>query len=164
MARTSRRTLDATALDLFDTLGGPLDRFTRATLELPTRSAGAVDDIPPRIPLSSGFTNQNDFVHFDSVQPGSFTSTYYNALNGNDYVYLPSTKAKADAIGYDPSKVFNGDGDNDYIVGGGLNDLINGGRHNDYVAGAAGADVLFGDTGNDTVLGGAGNDLLAGGN
>ena len=97
------------------------------------------------------------------AEPGKFTTPDHHALNGNDYVYLPSTKAKADAIGYDPTQVFHGDGGNDYIVGQGLNDLINGGRHNDYVAGGEGADMLFGDYGHDQVFGGAGNDILAGG-
>lgn len=163
MARTSRRALDSTAFDLFETLSGPFERFTRSTFEFLSRAQGPVDDIPPLFPLSNGFTDKNDVVLFDSVKPGTFTTPYYHALNGNDYVYLPSTKAKADAIGYDPGQVFNGDGGNDYIVGQGLNDLINGGRHNDYVAGGAGADVLFGDTGDDKVLGGDGNDILAGG-
>lgn len=162
MAR-SRRLFDSTAFDLFEEFTQPIQRFTRLTLEFLTRTPADVDDVPPRIPLSSGFTDKNDFVHFDSVQPGTFTTPYYHALNGNDYVYLPSTKANADAIGYDPGQVFNGDGGNDYIVGQGLNDLINGGRHNDYVAGGAGADLLFGDNGDDTVLGGTGNDVLAGG-
>ena len=98
-----------------------------------------------------------------AYKPGKFTTSYYHALNGNDYVYLPSTKAKADAIGYDPTQVFHGDGGNDYIVGQGLNDLINGGRHNDHLEGRAGADLLFGDYGNDQLFGGAGNDILAGG-
>ena len=164
MARTSRRALDSTAFDLFETLSGPIERFTRSTFEFLSRAQGPVDDIPPLFPLSTGFTDKDDVVFFDSVKPGKFTSSlYYHALNGNDFVYLPSTKAKADAIGYDPTQVFHGDGGNDYIVGQGLNDLINGGRHNDYVAGGAGADMSFGDYGDDQVFGGAGNAVLAGG-
>jgi Ca2+-binding RTX toxin-like protein len=163
MARTSRRTVDGTVFDLLDDLSRRIERFTRSTFESLARAQGPVDDIPPLFPLSTGFTDKNDVVLFDSVKPGSFTTPYYHALNGNDLVYLPSTKAKAAALGYDPTQVFYGDGGNDYIVGQGLNDLINGGRHNDYVAGGAGADLLFGDFGNDTVLGGTGNDILGGG-
>jgi hypothetical protein len=38
VARTSRRALDSTAFDLFETLSGPFERFTRSTFESLSRA------------------------------------------------------------------------------------------------------------------------------
>ncbi|MDB5551956.1 MAG: Ca2+-binding protein toxin-related [Rhizobium sp.] len=67
---------------------------------------------------------------------------------------------------------FNGNGDDNTIIGSinddvirgkGGEDLLYGGFGNDLISGGGGDDFLFGEDGNDTLIGGAGNDSLAGG-
>jgi Ca2+-binding RTX toxin-like protein len=68
---------------------------------------------------------------------------------------------------------FNGNGDDNTIIGSinddvikgkGGNDMLYGGFGNDFINGGVGADFLFGEDGDDNLVGGRGNDWLSGGN
>lgn len=68
---------------------------------------------------------------------------------------------------------FNGNGDNNTIIGSinddlikgkGGDDMLYGGFGNDLIKGGAGDDFLFGEDGDDNLIGGLGNDSLFGGN
>lgn len=58
---------------------------------------------------------------------------------------------------------WDGNGNNNSLVGTAGDDIADGGGGNDTLSGNGGSDVLNGDGGNDTVTGGAGNDTLTGG-
>ena len=47
------------------------------------------------------FNNQSNGVNFAFVNKGQFDpATFYNALGGNDTVFLPHDQAKVDELGY----------------------------------------------------------------
>jgi Ca2+-binding RTX toxin-like protein len=112
-------------------------------------------------PLPPLFTPSPDNVNFNDLKANQYDpASYYSALRGDDTVVLPADQAKADAIGYDPTKIFYGAAGNDFIVGGALNDLISGDDANDRLFGNAGDDILAGGNGNDQLFAASGNDIL----
>jgi Ca2+-binding RTX toxin-like protein len=112
-------------------------------------------------PLPPLFTPSPDNVNFNNLKANQYDpASYYSALRGDDTVVLPADQAKADAIGYDPTQIFDGAAGNDFIVGGALNDLISGGDANDRLFSNSGDDILAGGNGNDQLFAAAGNDIL----
>ena len=107
------------------------------------------------------FNNQSNGVNFAFVNKGQFDpATFYNALGGNDTVFLPHDQAKADELGYNAKKFFFSATGNDHIQGQLLNDLIDGGDGNDSVSGGNGDDTLIGGKDHDQLFGGHGKDLI----
>ena len=113
--------------------------------------------------LDSPFTAGDDTVDFNTLASGVFNpATFYDALSGNDVVYLPNAVAAA-TLGYDAANTFQAGDGADVIEGGDLDDSIYGGAGLDAVIiGGDGDDLLDGgDDGEaDTLSGGAGNDRL----
>jgi Ca2+-binding RTX toxin-like protein len=134
--------------------------FDRESL---TDSMGVIANPAPQPEnLQSLFNNQDNVVNFANVNKNQVDpATYYNALGGNDTVYLPKDQAKADELAYNTKKFFFGATGNDQITGGQfLNDLIDGGDGNDYVHGSDGDDTLLGGKDHDQLWGGEGKDLI----
>ncbi|MGL3820502.1 peroxidase family protein [Sphingopyxis sp. R3-92] len=65
-------------------------------------------------------------------------------------------------IGTEGDDIADGGGGNDTLSGNGGNDALNGDAGNDTITGGAGNDTLTGGGGNDTLTGGAGNDSVVG--
>jgi uncharacterized delta-60 repeat protein len=61
-------------------------------------------------------------------------------------------------------RVYSGDANNNYIVGGRGNDVLRGGAGNDNISGGVGNDTIDGENGNDVLRGEAGDDKLYGAN
>jgi Ca2+-binding RTX toxin-like protein len=97
------------------------------------------------------FTGTADYADFATITAGTYDpNSLYNALGGNDEVYLPVDAAAATAVGYDRLRAFDaGDGD-DIVIGGSLADTIRGGAGADILNGGANADRMDGGTGDDT--------------
>jgi Ca2+-binding RTX toxin-like protein len=110
------------------------------------------------------FTALTDWVDFDVVRKGQYgEGSQYDALGGNDSVFLASSAEKAAAAGFDPTRrFFAGDGD-DRVYGRGLADIVDGGNGNDLLHGGAGDDTIDGGAGADMIDGGAGDDTMNGG-
>ena len=123
----------------------------------------------PQPPL---FTEGIDLINFGNPAAGSFglveagtylEGTQYDALGGDDDVFLPLTQVDADLAGYDLTQSFNlGDGD-DFFRGSLLDDQATGGEGRDRMEGLDGDDTLLGEGGNDNIFGGAGDDVMDGG-
>lgn len=112
-------------------------------------------------PLPPLFTPSADNVNFNTLKANQYDpASYYSALRGDDFVVLPADQAKADFLGYDPTRIFYGAAGNDFIVGGALNDLISGDDANDRIFSNAGDDILAGGNGNDQLFAASGNDIL----
>lgn len=128
------------------------------------------------------FTPEADSVDFNALtddqknaaQLLADDSTLHAALDGSDYVKLPSSSNLNFVPGllWISQNPFLGGAGNDTIVGQDLNDIVRGGQDDDEIWGGVGSDTLFGDEGrdkiageegNDTIVGGAGNDSLNGG-
>lgn len=123
------------------------------------------------------FTAQNDIVDFNLITGGTYVDgSQYDALNGDDLVYLPNTVIEAALAGYDLNATFQGGRGSDTIYGSTEGDRIFGGSPSNPntpggVAGG-GHDVLFGLGGDDTlnaqvssssyIDGGTGNDTIFG--
>jgi Ca2+-binding RTX toxin-like protein len=140
------------------------DEMATARLERLSVFAAQADDggskywPQPKPPL---FTPYADYVDFNNVTVGQYApASFYSALGGADIVHLPVDQAAADALGYDATKIFNGENGNDYIGGGALNDLILGDAGNDILYGKAGDDGLAGGLGNDRLYGDVGKDII----
>lgn len=113
--------------------------------------------------LTSLFTSGDNTVDFSQINAGSYNpASYYDALSGNDTVYLPIDQNSAFLAGYNLSQIFFGNTGNDQIFGSHLNDTLNGGAGNDFLSGGLGNDLLLGGSGDDTLIGGAGADQLYG--
>lgn len=83
--------------------------------------AGVVQGTLPQGDVAPLFNNNNNTVNFNNVVIGDYLpGSQYNALGGNDTVFLPSNLAEANQAGYDSTKEFNGGGGNDTIIGGTL--------------------------------------------
>ena len=110
------------------------------------------------------FTAGNDTVNFNNVVAGTYQEgTQYNALGGNDLVFLPTNAAEAAEAGYVVGTAFiAGDGSNN-IIGGSLDDTIFGGTGFDRMEGRDGNDTLLGGAGNDQLIPGLGDDFIDGG-
>lgn len=135
-------------------------------------TAASADYFIEAAPQAPIFTVGDDLVSFGHPAAGGVpvvvAGTYpeggqYDALGGDDEVYLADTLADAAAAGFDPTEVFHGGAGRDFIVGGGLDDLIDGGEDRDNLRGGDGADTIWGGGGSDVVLGGAGDDVMDGG-
>lgn len=123
-------------------------------------AAGPGDILNPG-PLPPLFTPGSDNVNFNTLKANQYDpASYYSALRGDDTVVLPADQIKANAIGYDPTRIFYGAAGNDFIVGGALNDLISGDDANDRLFGNSGDDILAGGNGHDQLFGATGNDIL----
>ncbi len=120
------------------------------------------------------FTPLDDNVDFDTVRGNYAEDCFYHALEGDDFVLLPSTFADANLANYDPDHGFFGDQGDDTIVGRGLDDIVTGGNGDDSILGGANNDTLMGGGGDgeegndvifdeDTLHGGNGDDSLVGG-
>ncbi|MGK7869905.1 sialate O-acetylesterase [Falsiroseomonas sp. E2-1-a20] len=113
------------------------------------RFSDAVID-PSGAGLPALFSAGADFVDFATIVFGEWLpASMYEALGGNDEVYLPYDAAAAIAAGYDVTKAFDAGGGDDVVIGGSLSDTIRGGSGADILNGGAGADRLDGGTGND---------------
>ncbi len=88
---------------------------------------------------------------------------FYDALAGNDTVYLPDA-ARAAEIGFDRSRFFKGGAGNDLIYGHEGADRIQGDADADTIDGGMGNDTLLGGDGADSLEGNLGADSMAGGN
>lgn len=109
------------------------------------------------------FTQVDDIVDFATVTAGSYVDgTQYNALNGDDWVALPTDAAAAAFAGYDLTQVFEAGGGNDTIIGGTADDVIEAASGNDSVESGSGNDTVDTGGGDDIALGGDGNDSLFG--
>ncbi|MCB1332837.1 MAG: cadherin-like domain-containing protein [Roseivivax sp.] len=123
----------------------------------------------PQPPLFTGGDDQINFGNpaaaaFGLVSAGSYQDgTQYDALGGNDTVYLPQTQAAANAAGYDLGHAFQAGAGNDFVEGSDLADAIDGGDGNDQLRGRTGNDTLTGGLGNDNIIGGDGSDVMDGG-
>jgi hypothetical protein len=109
------------------------------------------------------FTNGANTVNFNNQASGSFDhdGSQYNALDGNDVVYLPNAGVfNTDA--WDFGKTFDAGAGNDKVYGGTGSDIISGAAGDDWLNGGAGNDRLIGGAGNDTLIGGSGADQLTG--
>jgi len=114
--------------------------------------------------MTSLFTNRADYLSFREtpikstsvVKVGTYDAgTQYNALGGDDVVYLPETNKDVETSGYGTPllKPFNGDNGNDRIYGGYW--------YSWNLLGGAGDDYLFGSArGVDALQGGKGDDVL----
>ena len=85
--------------------------------------------------ISITFTEGDDVIDFNAIQADEFSGSLYNALGGNDTVYLPNA-ANLAAFGYDPTNPFLGGAGDDTIIG--AIDVA------DTIEGGAGADILRG--------------------
>ena len=103
-------------------------------------------------------------IDFNLLADGSydFDDAYYDALSGDDFVYLPNMATVDAGNPWDYSKTFNASSGNDVVQGGDGNDIISGGDGNDRLFGAAGDDRLVGSSGDDILAGGDGEDKLTG--
>jgi Ca2+-binding RTX toxin-like protein len=114
------------------------------------------------------FTAQADTVNFNNLSPGQVLSVdqgapLFDALDGNDKVWLPNTTAiPGTTKSWNPATVFQGNAGQDTIHGGKLDDKVDGGVGTDSIDGGRGKDNIEGGRGNDTVSGGAGNDWIKG--
>ncbi|MBF0375591.1 MAG: hypothetical protein HQL39_19545 [Alphaproteobacteria bacterium] len=160
------------------------------SLGLTLRNIEAVEVVVTGSPAPDAFlfTVGADSVVFDMLSADQASAVaagadLYDALAGDDFVKLPTTSAKALAIGWDAVRVFRAGDGADTIFGGndmsetidggeGADNLIGGlyaadhligGGGDDRLTGGAGADVLEGGIGKDTLLGGAGDDAVDGG-
>ncbi len=116
------------------------------------------------------FTPNNDGtaaapIDFNALPPGAYDldGAQYDALSGDDYVYLPhlATSALPGHV-WDYSRTFNASAGNDVVQGGDGNDIISGGEGNDRLFGGDGDDRLVGSAGNDILGGGDGADKMTG--
>ncbi|MBA2653478.1 MAG: tandem-95 repeat protein [Gammaproteobacteria bacterium] len=94
------------------------------------------------------FTEQNDTVNFNAITAGQYpVDQYYNALGGNDTVYLPQDEAHAQLSGYDINVGFRDGAGSDNIYGGNLNDLFIASSapasDRDFYSGGGGVDTVF---------------------
>ncbi len=133
------------------------DGYGHATSQLTITISGHTD--PP--PL---FTTGDDLVDFNSIVAGSYRAgTQYEALDGNDTVFLPGSADEAAEAGFAVGTAFHtGDGQN-IVIGRSLNDTVIGGSGSDTINGGAGDDTLSGEGGNDVLTGGLGHDVIDGG-
>jgi len=152
----------------FTSLGLRVDSFERLELYVDYgRVAIALGQGGGNRPL---FTSLTDWVDFDVVVAGTYTGSPYDALNGDDTVFLASNANEAAQAGFDfaaaglGSDGFNGGNGIDRIYGRGLADRVSGDAGNDLLYGGAGDDTLWGGEGADLLTGDAGADDLFGGN
>lgn len=119
--------------------------------EIPTLSLNPGDGMLPR--PNGLFTKSIDIVDFDNVVAGTYAKgTQYNALAGNDTVYLASNEQQAREAGFRLGSDFRAGTGDDAVYGRALNDRIFGDAGNDTLGGGTGRDYLDGGTGNDTLL------------
>lgn len=83
--------------------------------------------------------------------------------DAQDNVIIGSNQADQ-IYGLSGNDTLNGGNQNDTLYGGTGNDTLNGENGSDTLYGDEGSDILNGGTGNDTLIGGAGDDTLTGGN
>lgn len=104
------------------------------------------------------FTTAPDWRDLENLSDNTIavTDDFNDALEGGDYVLLPSTGSEP--TGYSSANPFIGDGGNDTIFGRDANEDIQGGAGNDLLLGGAGDDTLTGGPGNDTLNGEDGED------
>jgi len=115
------------------------------------------------------FTPNNDGtagtpIDFNALPDGAydFDGAQYDALAGNDFVYLPNLATVDAGNPWDYNRTFNASAGNDVVQGGDGNDIVSGGDGNDTLFGADGDDRLVGSSGNDILGGGDGSDKLTG--
>lgn len=121
---------------------------------------------------SSLFSNSSETVDFNTLVPGSYSAaTQYNALDGNDVVYLPEYFEIASSLHYSPTQTFFAGAGNDAVYGGAMydridggsgNDTLNGGIYDDTLSGGDGDDYFILDVkygGSDDIDGGTGSDI-----
>ena len=93
----------------------------------------------------------NNFGPFNLSDPDSRIQVH--GLGGTDVIRI---------LGYRPTEVYGGDG-NDYLFGGSGRDVLFGQAGNDMIRGGLGDDMLIGGFGRDYLYGNAGNDISIGG-
>ena len=113
------------------------------------------------------FTPNNDGtagapINFNTLPDGAYDNdgAQYNALAGNDFVYLPNASTAGHP--WDFNRTFDAGAGNDVVQGGTGNDSISGGEGNDRLFGGDGDDRLVGAAGDDILGGGDGADKLTG--
>lgn len=92
----------------------------------------------------------NLFIIETDPQSADPQAIFYNALGGNDIVYLP-TSDSIEINGYDLDRTFNAGEGNDTVVAGDLGNIIDGGPGNDIIIAGPEPDQLFGGEGFDIV-------------
>ncbi|MFN7780691.1 MAG: hypothetical protein ACK5RK_17805, partial [Betaproteobacteria bacterium] len=148
----------------------PLDYEAAASLTIVVRATDSrglygdqifvitIQDVPPL------FTTGPDRVDFNAIGAVDYDAgSQYNALAGDDLVWLPLDAAAAQEAGYAIGTPFDAGEGGDTVYGGNLADTVYGGADDDTLAGGGGDDTLFGGAGRDVLQGGAGDDLLDGG-
>ena len=128
------------------------------------------------------FTDGDDIVDlrgFDNnpaTNANWFEDQNFNALGGNDTVWLPNAADPLQAsfagqtfdAGAGDDTIYAGDGGSaiaggtgdDTLIGGAGNDAISGDAGDDSIVGGAGADILLGGLGSDNLVGGLGDDTI----
>ncbi len=103
-------------------------------------------------------------IDFNTLADGTydFDDARYDALAGNDFVYLPNEATVDAGNPWDYSRTFSAGAGNDVIQGGDGDDTISGGEGDDRLFGGDGDDRLVGSAGNDILGGGDGTDKLTG--
>ena len=103
-------------------------------------------------------------IDFNTLPDGAydFDGAQYDALAGDDYVYLPNLATVDAGNPWDYSRTFNASAGNDVVQGGDGNDSVSGGDGDDRLFGGDGDDRLVGSSGNDILGGGDGADKLTG--
>jgi VCBS repeat-containing protein len=101
-------------------------------------------------------------INFNTLPDGAYDNdgAQYNALAGNDFVYLPNSSTAGHP--WDFNRTFDAGAGNDVVQGGNGNDSISGGDGNDRLFGGNGDDRLVGASGDDILGGGDGADKLTG--
>ena len=123
------------------------------------RFSDAVVDARP--PL---FTSSNDHRVFSNIIPGSYREgEQYDAMDGDDVVWLPTYEDEYVAHGFVSGRAFRGGGGDDLLIGGSRGDVLDGGPGSDTVQGNEGSDTLTGGDGDDHLSGGDASDLIDGG-
>lgn len=140
-------------------------------------SRASVDAFNPR-QLPALFDANDNQVNISGVKKGNYLEgTQYDALEGDDIVFLPKDVISAEQAGYNLAHVFYGNEGNDQIYvqnsfgnsidykidGGAGDDRILSNYGNDTLWGGEGNDQLFGESHHDTLFGGEGQDKLYGG-
>lgn len=116
------------------------------------------------------FDDADNVVNFATVQKGNYLEgTQYNALDGNDIVYLAKSAFEASEADYDLNAIFYGGNGDDQVYGdtdywNPINYKIDGGSGNDHLVTNYGDNMLWGGDGDDELVSGANNDSLWGGN
>ncbi|MEZ5744658.1 MAG: hypothetical protein R3D89_13280 [Sphingomonadaceae bacterium] len=126
-----------------------------STLAIHGRKPGDLhpDDFRFETTANPLFDDEDNTVDFNLLNVGDYDDgTQYEALAGDDVVFLAVSQAAADAAGYDPLVMFDGGAGNDTIIGGALDDRASGGEGDDYFDLGDGRNTALGNDGDDTFI------------